>query len=255
MIDRHERRFVIAAAVTGVGLSGFFDGILLHQVLQWHHLLSLVPGESLRDLRTQVLADGLFHVLMYFITAVGLWLLWRARPVTRSSDWRLAAGGLLLGFGAWNIVDVGLFHWILGIHRVRVNVPDPMLYDLVWLVAFGVVPIALGWWAIRSRPSRGTKGMRALVAIAVLAVTSGTIAALPRPGPQTAVVLMAPGSSAGASFSAAVRAGTPVMWADPAGGLMIVRLDNGAQARLYRAGAMLVTRSPVLAGCFASVMA
>ena len=24
----------------GFGIGGFFDGILLHQVLQWHHLLS-----------------------------------------------------------------------------------------------------------------------------------------------------------------------------------------------------------------------
>jgi uncharacterized membrane protein len=255
MIERNERLFVIAAAVTGVGLSGFFDGILLHQVLQWHHLLSLVPGESLSDLRAQILADGLFHVLMYLITAAGLWLLWRARTLSRSTDWRLAAGGLLLGFGAWNVVDVGLFHWILGLHRVRINVPDPMLYDMLWLAAFGVLPIVLGWLAIHGRPSRGTKGMRALISIAVLAVTAGTIAALPRPGPQTAVVLLAPGSTAGASFTAAVRAGTPVLWADPAGGLMIVRLQPGAQARLYRAGAMLVTRSPVLAGCFASVTA
>jgi uncharacterized membrane protein len=27
--------------VLGFGLGGFFDGIILHQVLQWHHLLSL----------------------------------------------------------------------------------------------------------------------------------------------------------------------------------------------------------------------
>ncbi|WP_426000432.1 DUF2243 domain-containing protein [Caulobacter sp. DWR1-3-2b1] len=27
-----------------VALCGFFDGILLDQILQWHHLLSLVPG-------------------------------------------------------------------------------------------------------------------------------------------------------------------------------------------------------------------
>jgi hypothetical protein len=97
--------------------------------------------------------------------------------------------------------------------------------------------------------------MRGLISVAVLVVTAGTIAALPRPGPQTAVVLLPPGSTAGDSFSAAVEAGTPVVWADPAGGLMIVRLQRGTQAKLYRAGAMLVTRSPVLAGCFASVTA
>src|SRR5690606_11826067 len=157
----------------------------------------------------------------------GLWLLWRARLLSRSTDWRLAAGGLALGFGAWNVVDGGLFHWVMGIQRGRVDVPDPLLYDLVWLAVVGILPIVLRGPAIHGRSSRGTKGMRALISIAVLAVTAGTIVALPRPGPQTAVVLLAPGSTAGASFTAAVRAGTPVLWADPAGGLMIVRLQPG----------------------------
>jgi uncharacterized membrane protein len=54
----------IAAGVLGFALGGFFDGILLHQVLQWHHFLSLVPGEALRDIGVQILADGLFHAAM-----------------------------------------------------------------------------------------------------------------------------------------------------------------------------------------------
>lgn len=29
-----------AGYMLGFGLGGFFDGILLHQLLQWHHLLS-----------------------------------------------------------------------------------------------------------------------------------------------------------------------------------------------------------------------
>ena len=33
-----------AGLFTGMALGGFFDGILLHQVLQWHHLLSAVQG-------------------------------------------------------------------------------------------------------------------------------------------------------------------------------------------------------------------
>ena len=63
-------------AVLGFALGGFFDGILLHQILQWHHLLSLVPG--IADLRLQVLWDGYFHASMYAIAAVSLWGLWRA---------------------------------------------------------------------------------------------------------------------------------------------------------------------------------
>ena len=54
----------------GFALGGFFDGILLHQILQWHHLFSLVPGMA--DLRLQVLWDGYFHLLMYVVAFVGL---------------------------------------------------------------------------------------------------------------------------------------------------------------------------------------
>jgi hypothetical protein len=32
-----------AGVFLGLGLGGFFDGIVLHQVLQWHHMVSLVP--------------------------------------------------------------------------------------------------------------------------------------------------------------------------------------------------------------------
>ena len=30
-----------AGIVLGIGLGGFFDGIVLHQILQWHHMLTL----------------------------------------------------------------------------------------------------------------------------------------------------------------------------------------------------------------------
>lgn len=253
MPESRDKRFIVAAAVTGFGLSGFFDGILLHQVLQWHHLLSLVPGETLQDLRTQILADGLFHVLMYLVTALGLWLMWRARDQARASGWRTAVGGVLLGFGAWNVVDVAFFHWILGIHRIRVDVPDPLLYDLVWLAAFGIVPLILGWIALRGRPHPPRGGAHALLSLTVLAIAAGAVAALPQSNARTALVVLAPGSTAAAAFNAAVEAGTPIVWADPVGGLMVVRLVPGSSARLYSAGAMLVTRSPVFAGCVSSV--
>jgi uncharacterized membrane protein len=99
----------LPTAIIGVGLSGFFDDILLHQVLQWHHLLRLVPGEPFRDIGTQILADGLFHVLMYLVTAAGLWLLWRRRGQFELDEagWRSVVGGGLAGFGLWNIIDVG----------------------------------------------------------------------------------------------------------------------------------------------------
>src|SRR5919112_322861 len=71
-----SRRQSWTGYVLGFALGGFFDGILLHQILQWHHLLSAIDGG---DIRFQVAADGYFHALMYGVAAVGLWLLWASR--------------------------------------------------------------------------------------------------------------------------------------------------------------------------------
>jgi uncharacterized membrane protein len=123
----------------GFGLGGFFDGIILHQVLQWHHLLSL--WNEAGDLSWHVLWDGIFHVLMYGITALALWGLWRA-GVPRG--WRFLAG-FLIGFGIWNVVDLVVFHWLLEVHHIRVDAAEPLLYDLGWFAVFGLVPLGIGW--------------------------------------------------------------------------------------------------------------
>ncbi len=55
-----NRSAATAAGVLGFALGGVSDGIMLHQVQQWHHFLSRVTGEALRDIRAQILAGGLF---------------------------------------------------------------------------------------------------------------------------------------------------------------------------------------------------
>src|SRR3954451_21059558 len=87
------------ALLVGVSFGGLFDGILLHQVLQWHHLLSLVGGEPLQDIRSQVFADGMFHILMYAIGCLGLWLLWLGDGAVALPRSSAVLGITLLGFG------------------------------------------------------------------------------------------------------------------------------------------------------------
>jgi uncharacterized membrane protein len=248
---------LLPATIIGVGLSGFFDGILLHQVLQWHHLLSLVPGERFRDIGTQILADGVFHVVMYLVTAAGLWLLWRRRAALAlpTSGWRVIAGGGLLGFGLWNVIDVGFFHWVLGIHRIRVNVPDPMLYDLGWIVALGIVPLLAAWLLLRGSGRALSKhGAGAALALTFLVISGSLLAARPQPNTGTALVFFAPGTGQAELLNAALMAGTPVIWLDPNGRMMAVSVDRiSAEPLLYRGGALFVTRSPALAGCTASI--
>ena len=48
----------------GIGLGGFVDGIVLHQILQWHHMLTSegdYPPTTVAGLETNTLWDGLFH--------------------------------------------------------------------------------------------------------------------------------------------------------------------------------------------------
>lgn len=253
-------RVTPAAFVLGLALSGFFDGILLHQVLQWHHFLSLVPGEPYRDLRTQVLADGLFHVFVYALTALGLWLLWRARAgLDQPGASRKVAGGVLLGFGVWNLVDVGFFHWILGIHRIRVNVDNPLLYDLAWFVLLGILVAAAGWAVLRGQShSRGGGhagggGRRAALATTAALLLAAPLASLPSDTGSTLVVFR-PGTTPGAAMNTVLASGSSLMALDPSGRFAVVKLpQRSATLALYRSGALFVTSSAALAGCLAFV--
>lgn len=249
-------RFIWAGYLLGFSLAGFFDGILLHQILQWHHLLSGVEGSAFRDLRVQILADGAFHLLMYVVAAGGLYLLWRSRRefAQRGADRALFAAALI-GFGVWHIIDAALFHWALGLHRIRMDAENLLLWDILWLVPFGIVPLVAGLWLRRARGGGATPRTarsRATAAVLALAVVvTGPLAALPPRDIDTVMVLFKPGTTAAEAFAAIVAMDGRVVWHDNSGGVWAAYFDDPAQARrLYRHGALLVSNSFLAAGCF-----
>ena len=69
---------VWGAVLLGLGLGGFFDGIVLHQVLHWHHMFTSAgyPANTVENLELNTLGDGLFHASAYAFTLVGLALVW-----------------------------------------------------------------------------------------------------------------------------------------------------------------------------------
>jgi uncharacterized membrane protein len=60
-------------------MGGFVDGILFHQILQIHNMLSAKrPPNTVANIETNMVWDGLFHAATWATTAIGLWLLFRA---------------------------------------------------------------------------------------------------------------------------------------------------------------------------------
>jgi uncharacterized membrane protein len=145
------RSIIVAGTVLGIGFGGFFDGIVLHQLLQWHHLVSnIYPPTDLEALELNTLWDGIFHSAMYIVVAVGLVLLWRALRQTDHPDaLRVLVGAILLGAGIFHIFDSIVNHWVLGIHHIRPG-PNEVLYDLAFF-AIGLVLFGVGLISIRNR--------------------------------------------------------------------------------------------------------
>lgn len=146
--------------VLGVGLGGFVDGILLHQLLQWHHMLTSTdtdnigvpyyPADSVAGLQMNTVWDGLFHTFTWLSVLVGLGLLYSRVVRARGQVWgsRVLWGWILVGWGLFNLVEGVIDHHLLGVHHVRSG-PNQLWWDLAFL-AVGVVLIGGGWILQRS---------------------------------------------------------------------------------------------------------
>jgi uncharacterized membrane protein len=148
-ISKQSTPLIAAGIVLGVGLGGFFDGIVLHQILQWHHMLSSVrPLTNIANIDLNMVWDGLFDAFDWVMTVVGIILLWRAggrNDVTWSSN--VFFGSLLMGAGLFNFVEGLIDHQILGIHHVKPG-SNQLAWDLAFL-ASGVLLVAVGWIMVK----------------------------------------------------------------------------------------------------------
>ena len=143
------------SVLLGIGLGGFVDGIVLHQLLQWHHLLSDAgePMTTVAGLKANTLADGFFHVATWICVAVGSWLMFRAWQDGRiAPPWRAHVGLMLVGWGAFNLVEGLIDHQILGVHHVRDDIGAPLGWDLAFL-ALGAALLAGGLLLARNAPA------------------------------------------------------------------------------------------------------
>jgi uncharacterized membrane protein len=138
----------------GVGLGGFVDGILLHQLLQWHHLLTGTDSDriglryyspdTVSGLRMNTLWDGAFHVVTWLFVLGGIGLLY-SRITRQREAWTSRAlwGWMLTGWGLFNLVEGIIDHQILGVHHVREGA-HRLWWDLAFL-ALGALLVLAGW--------------------------------------------------------------------------------------------------------------
>lgn len=153
----------VSGVLFGLGLGGFFDGIVLHQLLQWHHMLSSwYPPTTVENLRLNTLWDGIFHSATYVFVVVALYLLWRvAQHCHLFWSSRLIVGSALVGWGCFNLIEGVIDHHLLQVHHVNETVPlaQRMAWDLGFL-AWGAAML-VGGLALWHSGRRAHRGLRA----------------------------------------------------------------------------------------------
>jgi uncharacterized membrane protein len=132
-----DRKFPVGAGVLlGLGLGAFLDGIVFHQLLQWHHMLSgWYPLNTIDNIKLNTTWDGIFHSLAYVLVLAGLFAIWqRGRKSELMWSNRQLLGTLLLGWGIFNLVEGTLDHEILRVHQVNETVAAE--HRTYWDIAF-----------------------------------------------------------------------------------------------------------------------
>jgi uncharacterized membrane protein len=123
-------RSIGSGVLIGIGVAGFIDETVFHQLLHWHHFYD----ESTPTLG--LVSDGFFHAGSWLCIVVGFFLfadLQRRRATVPKRLW----AGALLGWGGFQVYDGLIQHKVLGLHQIRYGV-DLLPYDVGWNVVGGV---------------------------------------------------------------------------------------------------------------------
>jgi uncharacterized membrane protein len=150
------QRASVAGMTIGFGMGGLLDFLLLHLILQWHHMISSrVPPVGLEALQENIFWDGIGQAAMWIIVFAGVFfLLGAARNsggLPSALPTRLAfLGYFVIGWGVFNFLDGVVNHHLLGLHNVREDVPNVMAWNLGFLLVAGILLPLAGWWMVRA---------------------------------------------------------------------------------------------------------
>lgn len=141
---------ISASTTLGIGIGGFADGTILHQILQWHEMLSnKIPPTSVINKSVNMFWDGIFHFFCLIVVIIGLFLLMKLffrNDIVIS--WKTFIGGLFLGWGIFNIVEGIINHQILKLHNVREITSEVEVWNYGFL-GISVIFLIIAWILIR----------------------------------------------------------------------------------------------------------
>lgn len=133
----------IGAFLFGVGMIGMLDGIVFHQILQWHSV------NMHTDRFHQIMSDGLFHLIVTLFIFISGVLLWKGDPkVGASKFW----GCFLVGAGVFNLIEGITNHHILQVHHVKPG-PSQPLYDISYDL-FALLLVVIGCYCCAGKAQR-----------------------------------------------------------------------------------------------------
>lgn len=127
----------------GLGAVAFFDEVVFHQLLHWHHFYD----KSTTSIG--LVSDGLFHAFSWFATVIALFIVadLRRRNVWNKKRW---FGAEILGAGVFQLYDGIIQHKFMKIHQIR-YVVEVIYYDIVWNVV-AVIMIMIGLFVLKKNP-------------------------------------------------------------------------------------------------------
>lgn len=138
-----------AGVLLGMSFAAFFDGIVLHQILQWHHMLSGVESpKTVAGLEANTFWDGIFLAAASGLAITGIWMLWRSSRRGEVLRSQALTGALLIGAGGFNVVEGIIDHHLLQIHHVKSGINEPF-WDFGFLLLSAIL-VVVGWLLLRS---------------------------------------------------------------------------------------------------------
>lgn len=139
-----------AGLVLGIGLGALIEGIMLCQILQWHHMVSSrISAETLTAASCNMIWDGAFNLLAMAMTVTGIALLFRAARCGAVMSGHKLVGAMLTGWGMFVVVEGLICHQLLGVHHCRTGL-DEAAWDLACLT-FGLAMMVIGAIIARQR--------------------------------------------------------------------------------------------------------